>query len=253
MAEIAEFAGTHDMQLLALEGISTQYMWTTMRKKPPGWFTALAEVAPTAKEMLAEARIRNACSAHSGEPAVPARGRYANVALWVERLPADCDLNQINITVDGQDAAPLYLGEPLADGLCQVNAWMPRSVRTGLVEVELRWFGEPLGEPVWLRVVPPGPAVTQITAVTDGVNFLNGAKITSRMVKLSMEELTHPDKLEVSVNGTPVHELDKFCTDPNNERYEINFPLPDTVGRGPSQVEVTLGSRHFAPAPIEVV
>src|SRR5262249_50024542 len=32
--EIAEFASTHDFQLLALEGVDTQYMWVTLRKKP---------------------------------------------------------------------------------------------------------------------------------------------------------------------------------------------------------------------------
>ncbi|MGH9661726.1 MAG: class I SAM-dependent methyltransferase, partial [Bryobacteraceae bacterium] len=52
VGEIAEFAGTHDMQLLALEGIGTQYMWTTIRKKPAGWFATLADIAPQAKDML---------------------------------------------------------------------------------------------------------------------------------------------------------------------------------------------------------
>ena len=38
--ELLEFAGAHDFQVLALEGASTQYMWTTWRKQPAGWFAA---------------------------------------------------------------------------------------------------------------------------------------------------------------------------------------------------------------------
>src|ERR1700720_1908241 len=40
--EVAEFASAHDFQLLALEGLGTQYMWITMRKQSKGWFSGLA-------------------------------------------------------------------------------------------------------------------------------------------------------------------------------------------------------------------
>ncbi len=46
-AEVAEFACSHDFQLLSLEGADTQYMWVTMRKRPAGWFQALAANPPS--------------------------------------------------------------------------------------------------------------------------------------------------------------------------------------------------------------
>ena len=33
--EVRKYAVDNDMQLLALEGVRTQYMWTTMRKRSP--------------------------------------------------------------------------------------------------------------------------------------------------------------------------------------------------------------------------
>jgi SAM-dependent methyltransferase len=247
-AEIAEFACGHDFQLLALEGVDTQYMWVTLRKQPEGWFNRLAENPPRGP-----ARIRNIVNAHSGEPVVPAGGRFACMSIWVEGLPADCDLNQINIEVEGEQAAPIYIGQPVFDGLCQVNALMPAKVRTGLVPVELLWFGEPLTEPAWVRVTPPGPAVARLTSLSDGVNLLSGSTITSRSVKLFLEELAAPEKLEVRVDGTKIASLDLFCTDPVNEKFEVNFQLPDSAAAGKHRVEMRLGARVFAPVAIDVV
>ena len=50
--EVAAFARENDMQLLALEGARTQYMWTTMRKRAPGWLVA-AGAAGCARESAA--------------------------------------------------------------------------------------------------------------------------------------------------------------------------------------------------------
>ena len=245
--EIAEFASTHDFQLLALEGVDTQYLWITLRKQPPGWFAALAASPPRSV-----ARVRRIVNSHSGEPVVPASGRFACMSLWIEQLPADCDLNQINIELEGAQAAPVYIGPPVFDGICQVNAQMPAGVRTGLVPVELLWFGEPLSEPAWVRVAPPGPAVPRLAAVSDGINLLSGAHISSRSVKLSLEEVTAPERLEVRLDGTPVPELDLFCADPVKMRFEVNFTLPDTIRAGPHRVEMRVGARELPPVGIDV-
>ena len=245
--EVAEYACANDFQLLALEGADTQYMWVTMRKQPAGWFQTLAENPPPS-----DARIRNIVNAHSGEPVVPASGRFACMSIWVERLPAECDLNQINIEMEGEQAAPIYIGPPVFDGLCQVNALMPANVRTGLVPVDMLWFGRPLAEAAWLRVTPAGPAVPRLTSLSDGVNLLSGASISSRSVKLFMEELATPECLEVRVDGVKIPDLDLFRTDPVNDRFEVNFQLPDSIPAGRHQVELRLGARLFPPAVIDV-
>src|SRR5438067_590657 len=41
--EVAAFASDNDLQLLSIEGIDTQYMWVTMRKRPRGWFRGLSQ------------------------------------------------------------------------------------------------------------------------------------------------------------------------------------------------------------------
>ena len=130
---------------------------------------------------------------------------------------------------------------------------MPAKVRTGLVPVDLLWFGEPLAEPAWVRVTSPGPAVPRLASFSDGVNLLSGSTITTRSVKLFMEELAAPEKLEVSVDGTKIADLDLFCTDPVNERFEVNFQLPASAGTGKHRVEMRLGSRVFPPVAIDVV
>jgi len=72
-------------------------------------------------------------------------------------------------------------------------------------------------------------------------------------VKLFLEELVAPDRLDVRVDGTAMADLDLFCTDPIKMRFEVNFALPETIGAGPHKVELRMGSRAFAPAGIEVL
>src|SRR6202049_3344873 len=247
-AEVAEFASANDFQLRAMEGLGTQYMWVTMRKQPKGWFSALASNPPRST-----ARIRNIVNAHSGEPIVPVRGRFACMGIWIEEMPEDCDLNQIDIEVEGEQAAPVYIGPSAFAGLWQLNAIMPEKGRTGLLPVEIFWFGEPLCEPAWMRVAPAGPAVPRLTSLNDGVNLISGSRITSRSVKLFLEELEEPEQLEVRVDGAVIKDLDVFCKDPVNERFEITFTLPDSVRAGPHRVELRLGSRLFPAAPFEVL
>jgi ubiquinone/menaquinone biosynthesis C-methylase UbiE len=246
--EVAEFASEHDFQLMAMEGLGTQYMWVTMRKQPKGWFSALVANPPRST-----ARIRNIVNAHSGEPIVPVRGRFACMGIWIEEMPEDCDLNQIDIEVEGEQAAPIYIGPSAFPGLWQLNAIMPEKGRTGLLPVEIFWFGQPLCEPAWMRVAPAGPAVPRLTSLNDGVNLLSGSRITSRSVKLFLEELAEPELLEVRVDGAVIEDLDVFCKDPVNERFEITFTLPDAVGAGTHSVELRLGARLFPSVKIEVM
>ena len=245
---MAQFASAHDFQLLAVDGVDTQYMWLTMRKQPSGWFSALAAAPPRA-----EARIRKIVNSHSGEPVLPASGRFACMSILIENLPTGCDLNQLNIEMEGEQAAPIYIGAPVLEGVSQVNAVLPPGVRTGLVPVDVLWFGEPLCERAWARVAPPGPAIPRHTGLSDGINLLSGSKITSRHVKLFFEELATPEELSVRVDGLAIPDLDLFCSDPIKMLFEINFTLPDSIAKGAHTVEMRLGSREFGAVGIEIV
>ncbi|HUN70352.1 MAG TPA: class I SAM-dependent methyltransferase, partial [Burkholderiales bacterium] len=112
--EIRAFAREQGFQLLALEDIWTQYMWTTMRK------VGQAICLPTGPCI-----IRNVNSAFTGEPAAPDSGPMAMISLRIANLPPAADLNNLTVTADGAECRVTYIGELAADGATQVNAVLP--------------------------------------------------------------------------------------------------------------------------------
>ena len=81
-SDILEFTQLHDIQLLALKGAGTQYMWTTWCKQPHGWQSAQAD----RQFPDTTSRIRRITNSQSSEPGAPSRGRYASISLGVENL-----------------------------------------------------------------------------------------------------------------------------------------------------------------------
>jgi 2-polyprenyl-3-methyl-5-hydroxy-6-metoxy-1,4-benzoquinol methylase len=243
--EVTEFARQHDFQLLALEGAATQYMWITCRKQPRGWRAGLRASSKPA------ARLRTISNALTGDPLVPASGARAFAALRIENLPADADLISLEARIDGRAGALSYLGPPDWDGVVQLNVALPAATRTGLVPVELFWLGEPLAAG-WMRVIPPGPVVPRLANVRDGVDLLSGTRIVSGCIKLVLEETARPDLLRAEVDGIAIGGLETFCTDPVEQRYEVNLQLPKAIAPGRHELRVSLGRRAFAPVAIEV-
>jgi SAM-dependent methyltransferase len=238
--EIRAFAREQNFQLLALEQIWTQYMWVTCRK--PG----------TAAPAAGPAVVRNISDAFTGEAVAPAAGPWAALALWVERLPAACDLNSLCVTADGLECRLMYIGEPDHEGVSQVNAAVPEGIRTGLVPVEVTWQGAPVCPTAWFRIMPAGPMVPRVVSITDGVNLLSGTRIVTGCVKVTTTDTLHPEQLSATVDGRDVTGLDSFCTDPSAHRYEFNFPLPAGTAPGPHEVLILLGSRALAQLTVEV-
>jgi len=243
--DIAEFALRHDFQLFALENVSTQYLWTTWRKRPVGWRAALRPARAPAT------RIRIISNALTADPLVPASGPRAFAALRIESLPADCDLLNLQVTIDGRPGVLSYLGPPEWDGVVQLNVAIPAGTRTGLVPVEVFWLGDPLTS-AWMRVVPSGPVVPRLCACRDGENLMLGTRIVSGCIKLVMEETLRPDLFHATIDGLPVEHVQAFCTDPVEQRHEINFRLPKATGPGMHELRIHIGRRAFPPVTIEV-
>jgi len=240
-AELRDFAQERGFLLLALEGVDTQYMWATLRKPP---------AAPST--VSSDPGIRRVTSAYSSEPAVPNRGRFSAVSLWVTGLPAEADLNRLSLNVGGQAAFLTFLGPAELDGVQQLNALLPEGLPTGLQPVAV-YFDERLFCPqASLRLRPPGPAVPRILSVTDGIDLLAAERIVSRLVKITIEEVYDADSLTVRVNGLRVLDFDSFCTDPRLPRHEINFRVPAEVGRGRAEIEVYDGERRIGVAKVVV-
>jgi len=245
--EIAQFTLEQDLQLLVLEQRYTQYMWITCRKRPAGWMRSLAD-----RVVQPSAIIRSINNALTGEAVAPSSGPLAALSLWIERLPDECGFHHLSITADGRPCLLTYIGEPAVDGIAQVNVKLPEGIRTGFVQVEVRWLGKLLCAPEWMRIMPPGPSVPRISTITDGINLLSGARIVTRSVKVTMLEVGDASQFSAKVDGEDALDIDSFCADPETQRWEFNFRLPAGVIHGPHEVQVKLGRREFAPLAIEV-
>ena len=245
-SELEGFCRTHDFQMLALEGVSTQYMWVTLRKRETGWY----ERAVKPEEFVTIRRITNA---ETSEPLAPARGRYAALALWVNNLPTDCDLLNFEVTVGGARGRLTYIGPRERDGLTQVNLRLPSEVGTGLQLVQLGWCGEPIGLPKKVRIVPPPAMVPRLIALSDGVNLVAGNRVETRSVKLTLEEVTQPEFFTATIGGVPVEDLEYFCTDPLPPRFEVNFRIPQEVGMGSHLLDMRLGRRRLGAVSLDIV
>jgi ubiquinone/menaquinone biosynthesis C-methylase UbiE len=242
-ADIRAFTREHGLQLLNLEGEQTQYMWTT-------WRRALA--APVRDGEL-KPEIRRVTNAYTGEPLIPQHGRHAAVSMWIEHLPADCDLNNLEVLADGAPGVPTYVGPADAKGLQQVNAWLPDGVRTGLVPVELLVSGKPLCPPAMARIIPAGPLVPRLVSITDGINLVMTNATNTGVLKVQIEEVSSPDLVTASVDDQPVARIDILRTDPRPSRYELNVELPRGLSSGDHTLQIHVGPRRILQANIVVL
>jgi len=245
--ELMEFARENDFQVLALEGAGTQYMWASLRKQPSGW-----SAAQESREPKAELSIRRITNASSSEPVAPSRGRWATISIWVENLPPDAGLQHLRVLVGTSYGTVTHIG-PLILGLQQINVVLPELEETGLLPIEVQWFGQRISPPAVLRVIPPGPSVPCVFSVSDGVNLVAGKRIETRTIKVTLEEISRPHELEASVDGQPVSDIEFFCVDPRPQKFEVNLRLPEQIGIGPHQLELRMGRRKLAAIAIDVV
>lgn len=236
-ADIRALTRENGLQLLALEGVETQYMWTTWRKLIPG---------PT----LPAPFIKGIVNAISGEPVAPKRERHAAISIWIANLPEECELNNLEVLVEGAAAEPTYVGPPIAEGVRQVNAWLPAGIRTGLLRVEVRMNGRPICPPGTARVIPAGPLIPRIISVTDGVNLVEKNRTTTGILKIQLEEVSAPERIEVTIAGRPAAWCEITCIDPRAPRHEMNLGVPKDLASGRHVLEVRIGKWRL-PAEIE--
>jgi len=183
---------------------------------------------------------------------LPCRGRFASVSLWVEDLPAECDLLGLEATISHTRQYASYIGPPEMAELQQVNVFLSEPIETGLAPIRLWWLGKPLCPERRVHVIPPGPPVPRLLSVSDGIDLLSGTRITSGVVKVVVEEAPGIEEFAATIDGRPVENVDSLCVDPRAPRFEINFEIPRTAGPGAHQLEIRLGRRRFAPVAIEV-
>jgi SAM-dependent methyltransferase len=242
--DLLEFAQNHDLQVLAIDGVSTRSMWTTWRQQPRGWTESLTPKIAALGDSLPVV-IRRITNASSFEPVAPCRGRFASISIRAENLPRDAGLNYLRVTIGDSLGTVTYIGPVERSGWQQIRVDLPDLEATGLLPVQIFWLDRPLSQAATLRVIPPGPMVPRIVTAP--------WRVEHRKVKMTLEEVDRPYDIQVSVGGYPVEDLEKTCTDPRPQRYEVNFHLPEQIGPGLHHVKLTLGRRHLPAVPIEVV
>lgn len=241
--EVRNFASSSGMQLLVLEGARTQYMWATLRKPSVG-------IPP---KTSGSTRIRRITNAHTGEPVLPARGRFASFTVWMEDLPQDCDLVGLQASVGGVPVTASYIGLPERDGLQQLNFILQREMRTGMQPLEILWNGQRLCPPSTLRVIPQGPMVPHVWTVSDGVNVMSEDRVMSGSIKVTIEETDHPEQFRARLGDVAVESYDIFCSDPSLPRFEINFDVPRDVAPGKQELRMRIGKRELGTIWMEVL
>jgi SAM-dependent methyltransferase len=238
--DIHNFTRAAGLELLALEGMHTQYMWTTWRRR--GAALVVESGAPA---------IRRITNAYGSEPVIPQRGPYAALSLWTLNLPHECDLNTLEVRIDGASATPVYLGPAEIDGVQQINVMLPPNTRTGLVPVELLHNGRRLCEPATARVIPAGPLVPRIVSVTDGINVIERNRSTTGAIKLQLEEVLHPELISATLGGKPVRDVQIALIDPVRRLFEVNCRLPEELADGSHQLRVWVGERALPPVEVD--
>ena len=151
--EIMEFARNYDFQVLALEGVGTQYMWTSWRKHPR-WLERNAGISRAWRQTPDQAHYQRR-QFGTGRRRREAAG--ASISIWVEHLPPDAGLHHLRVTVGSSFGTITYIGPPDNAGLQQLNVILPELEETGLLPVEVRWFGQCISPPAVLRVHPSRP------------------------------------------------------------------------------------------------
>ena len=236
--DLTDLARDLDFQVCVLDvAASLSIIW---RKRAPGWRVNLTDHAA-----LASARIVRIVNAWDHSPVVPNRGRYATLSILVDGLPTDVDLLDLEILIGGVRATASSISQPDARGQQQVVAQFSLE-QTGLVPVELHWFGQHLtSEPTYVRVIPAGPIVPRIVSVASGASRVSG-------ITISIDELARPDELTATIDGEPIWGVETVCVDSSAQHYSVLLRIADEVEPGVHEIQLIAGRRKLAPISIEI-
>lgn len=245
--ELIAYVNEHDFQMYTLEGVGSQYMWVSLRKRPRGWMREIAQ-----RDIPTAARVRRISNPHGTEPVVPCKGRFACASLWIEGLHEECGLNHLRVRMGDGWGEPNYIAAPLPDGQQQINVLLPDGVPTGLIPVQVEWRGKPMGQEATMRVVPQGPMVPRLLSVADATDLMLGTRISTGAVKVTFEELADPATVILRVDDRQVGDLIVHCADPRRPRWELVFRV-DALTAGAHTLQIRTGRRDLPPVSLEVV
>jgi hypothetical protein len=238
--EIAEFAAARGLQLLALSGGGTQYLWSTFRKADRSFPVDVSSV-----KVLA---VTAAC----GTPTVPARGALAAVSLWIANLPDASDLNDLTVTFHaGPPLRPCYLSPVDPGGGCQLNVLLPKGIAPGIAPVGLRYRGKHLGGNS-IEVLPGPDRVPRLISVTDGVNLLSAFRIECGAFKAVLEDIGDPAEVSFEIDGLPAVPDDFYCVEPVRDQFYYSVSVPAGVLSGKRALKIRASGVELPPVDLDI-
>jgi SAM-dependent methyltransferase len=241
--EVAAFSREHHLQLVALSGLQTQYMWVTLRKPP----THLPE--PDFSHLM----LKAVTAAGSGKHTVPQRGREAAVSLWMEGLPEASDLATLAAGFDSTLTKGCYISPIGENGGCQFDVVLPRGIRAGSVPVTVHTHeGIQVAGPVPIEVTPPAPWEPKVRSVTDGINILSKCRVEKGGLKVTIEDIERPEAVSFLVDGRAAEFLQYECKDPITCTYEFAFHPSPKVKNGERRLDISVAGRPLPSILLEV-
>ena len=239
--DVIAFSREHDFYLVALSGLDTQYMWTTWRK--PGW-SGIPDFSRT--------ELKDVTLSSGVQRRVPQTGRDAYVSLWIDGIPTNCHLGNLEVTFGDQRARGCYISTIGETGGCQLNARLPRDTPLGKIPVTLladeRLLPHARSIEVFAAVIN-----ADLVTVTDAINIGSKFRIETGGLKVTLEGIEQPDQVSFSIKGREAEIVQLECKDPILLKYEYSFYLPKKTPKGLLAMLIRVSDRELPPVSIEVV
>ena len=239
--EMLTFAREHDFHLVSLSGLETQYMWTTWRKP-----------ATSGPRDFARAELKNATISSGSDRRVPQRGSEACVSLWLDGLPANCDLSDFEVRFAAIPQRGAYLSPIGETGAAQLNARVPAGVAIGDVQVTVRANGDAVPGACTIEILATQMQPAVVT-VTDAIHIGSKFRIETGGLKVTLEGVEYPEKISFHIQGREAEIVQIEYKDPVLEKYEYSFYLPKKTLKGHIPLIIRIAGHDLAPVPLEIV
>lgn len=209
--DIVDFARRHYLELVALSGVGTQYMWVTLRKPN--------DAGPALEAVTA---------AQDGSSKVPQRGSGAALSLWLRNVREGTDLTSLYAIINSQPVRGCYLSPIGPLGSCQMNVVLPWDVATGTAEVDLLYQGVVSGKPKTITVEAV-ELVPRVAAVYDAINTTLSMESESGGLKVLIEDVSDPEKIGFRLGELSMAEVDAVSTNPSLGEFLFSMLLPASL------------------------
>jgi SAM-dependent methyltransferase len=232
-----------DCQILALDGIDSQYMWTTWRKRAKDW----RRLRPAGGSRCEIVEVRSP----AGSGRIPA-DRAGHVSLTIRGVDPDWDVSELSASVGGHAATVRLIDPPSPEAVGDLRIFTPAIAECRDAQLELSWRKKRICDPSRVEVSRLAGTGPTLKLLTDGINILSGRNVVSRIVKILLDGVSMPDRLRVAVDGRSAACSRPSSIDQQNGRYGFNARLPGAIGPGSHRIDVYEGSALVATERITV-